>query len=280
MNGLKVNLHLTNRCNYACRYCFGKFSHANDLSLADWKTILQNLQHSGMVSAVNFAGGEPLLYPRLMELFYMAKRCGFAVSLITNGSILPSYPKRIYSYLTMLGISFDSLIPATRYALGCHDKWGRSFGLSELLSVTAVARQVQPDILIKLNTVVTRLNYDERLTQGVEWEQSLFIDRWKFLKMKPFCGNGRSNLALAPSDAEFQLFCQQNPLHHGEAVYEPDLTHSYIIVDNHGDLIDNGKTDGYHVIGSLLQEDFAALMKRYPLNFDRYQNRYTKTKIL
>ena len=36
----KVNLHITNKCNFKCAHCFGKFS-PTDLRFKDWKKVSQ-----------------------------------------------------------------------------------------------------------------------------------------------------------------------------------------------------------------------------------------------
>lgn len=42
---LKVNLHITEKCNFHCRYCFAHFNNKKDLLFEAWKEILaMNLQ--------------------------------------------------------------------------------------------------------------------------------------------------------------------------------------------------------------------------------------------
>ncbi|MBQ3646630.1 MAG: radical SAM protein [Synergistaceae bacterium] len=70
MNNLKINLHITEHCNFTCRYCFAPFNHRADLPIENWKKVINDLKSDGNISAINFAGGEPLLceLPQLVEV--------------------------------------------------------------------------------------------------------------------------------------------------------------------------------------------------------------------
>ena len=62
-----VNYHITNRCNYHCTYCFGKFDGQKDPSLKDAKSIIDNIaeyfaRNDIVNGRINFAGGEHTLY--------------------------------------------------------------------------------------------------------------------------------------------------------------------------------------------------------------------------
>jgi len=85
--GLKINLHITQKCNYHCRYCFAHFENERDLAVGDWKRIIDNIYASGDVDSINFAGGEPVLYSGFPELLAYARNKGFRLSVISNGSL-------------------------------------------------------------------------------------------------------------------------------------------------------------------------------------------------
>ena len=57
--GLKINLHITQKCNYHCRYCFAHFENEKDLAVGDWKRIIDNIYASSDVDSFNFAGANP-----------------------------------------------------------------------------------------------------------------------------------------------------------------------------------------------------------------------------
>ena len=82
MNGLKINLHITERCNFKCKYCFAIFNRKKDLPLESWKKIIDDLKADGRISAINFAGGEPVLYKNFPELIDYAKNLDFKLSII------------------------------------------------------------------------------------------------------------------------------------------------------------------------------------------------------
>ena len=41
-NQLKVNLHITEKCNFKCRYCFAHFENKQDMGISDWKRVIDN----------------------------------------------------------------------------------------------------------------------------------------------------------------------------------------------------------------------------------------------
>lgn len=273
LTNLKINLHITHHYNFHCRYCFAKFHNPKDLDGNGWKKVIDNLKQSGMVTRLNFAGGEPVLHPDFPEIVEYAYQQGFELSLITNGSLMADpkrFPRYLFSKFSMFGISLDSANPHTLRQLGCCDAGGKVFGPDELLHIVWQARTANPQIQIKVNTVVSQLNKDEQLTH---LSQLAKIDRWKFLKMKPFENAVFSNKDLQISDSDFTRFMRHNP-NTGESVPEYSLERSYIIIDNAGNLVDNQGDEDYQDVGSLLEEPFEQLFSRYHFDADLYQSRY------
>lgn len=103
---LVVNWHMTEACNYRCRYCYSKWHaesagkelfHSPEASAAMLAEIYRyfspdNQARLGMQwnsVRLSLAGGEPLLYSReVVGIVALARELGFKVSLITNGSRL------------------------------------------------------------------------------------------------------------------------------------------------------------------------------------------------
>ena len=275
MNHLKVNLHITERCNFKCRYCFAHFEDKNDMGLSDWKRVIDNLKRSGMVTQINFAGGEPVLHKDFAEIVDYAYGQGFELSVISNGSLLldrANLPQDFFRKITTLGISVDSIVPETLQKLGCCDAGGNVLTKEKLVQLLSVAKTENPDLVIKLNTVVTNLNVGEKLTH---LERELPVARWKFLKMKRFDDGKRTNKSLEIGEEMFQAFLRRNARMQGASISESSLTRSYIIIDNRGSLIDNAE-DNYKTVGSLLCEDFRTVFSRYGFDEKLYADRYEK----
>ncbi|HNX49454.1 MAG TPA: radical SAM protein [Thermoanaerobaculaceae bacterium] len=85
---VNVRIELTSNCNLRCGFCYKHRSgNANALSLSAWGEVLGDLRTLGALS-VAFTGGEPLLYPQAIELMRLARGMGYAVHLLTNGTLL------------------------------------------------------------------------------------------------------------------------------------------------------------------------------------------------
>ena len=269
----KVNLHITQKCNYACKYCFARFDHDNDLPLDQWKHIIDNLKNSGIVDAINFAGGEPVLHKDFPVIVNYAYEQGFKLSIITNGSLMLNpalMPPELFAKFETLGISVDSINPETLVALGACNKSQEVLTYEKLSKLIALARSINPSIRIKLNTVITNLNADEDMTTiGKE----LSIDRWKMLRMKLFIHDNFNNASLLTNQAEFDSFVARHAEVSRDVVPENDMTRSYIMVDNQGRLLDD-ETEDYKVVGNLLAEDFRTVFARYSFDEATYASRY------
>ena len=273
MKNLKVNLHITESCNYRCRHCFAHFDRKTDLPLKSWRAIIDNIKASGLVSAINFAGGEPVFYRGFNELLRYAKDNYFEVSLISNGSLLLNpklFKPENFECLSTLGISVDSLNENILIKLGRCDVNHNVLSEERLCEIINTAKRVNPSIKIKFNTVVSKLNLHECLTQI---EQKIHVDRWKFLKIKAFNDNNFSNLNLLVSDDEFAYFIARNKRTEGPVILEKTTARSYIVIDNQGNLLDN-LNEKYEIVGNLLHESFADVFSRYQFDRELYKSRY------
>lgn len=89
-----VQMELTWACNNNCEFCYNYWRNqkrganfAFESSLADKKRVIQELAQLG-VSSITFTGGEPFLYPGLLDLAYYAKDLGLLVHINSNGTLI------------------------------------------------------------------------------------------------------------------------------------------------------------------------------------------------
>ena len=66
-DGLVINLHFTDACNFRCKFCHSHFEKTH-LSLDNWKKIIDNIMNDVKVKRFNLAGGEPLAAPYIQQL--------------------------------------------------------------------------------------------------------------------------------------------------------------------------------------------------------------------
>lgn len=81
----RMDLALTYRCNNRCVHCYNEAARAkNELTIGDWKQVLDGLWEIGIPHVV-FTGGEPTLIPFLPDLIAHAENLGMITGLNTNG---------------------------------------------------------------------------------------------------------------------------------------------------------------------------------------------------
>lgn len=143
---LVINWHVTEACNYACRYCYAKWDKPGSQRelIHDWAGTTRLLQELSAYFApesadhplagamdwtsirLNLAGGEPLLFcQQVLRIAALARELGLSVSIITNASLLtPVLAEGLAEHLSLLGVSLDSARGATNRQIGRLDRRG------------------------------------------------------------------------------------------------------------------------------------------------------------
>ena len=102
---ITIELHLTNKCNIKCNYCFFKDRHNSDtLSTEDAKMIIDDFVRMGVKGLILSGGGEPTMHKDFKSIVKYAYAVGLDIGLITNGVIYPD----VLKYLTWVRFSLDT----------------------------------------------------------------------------------------------------------------------------------------------------------------------------
>lgn len=173
----------------------------------------------------------------------------------------------------------------------------RRFHLRRSVKKTEDLRKVNPDIKIKLNTVVSAHNYNEVL---VERFAELHIDKWKILRQRPFDGNPgignyqfnaflRNNFnenlmqtnAPKPHKDLLAAFiaCEdiERPSEPQQVIYIEDsdaMIESYLMISPDGRLFQNGSEE-YTYSRPLTEVSFAEALSDIKFDSEKFESRYT-----
>jgi MoaA/NifB/PqqE/SkfB family radical SAM enzyme len=186
MTGISLLWALRSPCNLGCSYCYfgtieehrdtppdqvGVLSHLarTELTLADIAAFVQTLRES-RVERVFLAGGEPLIWPPIMDVVSAIKDTGVQVVLCTNG--IPLNRPHLVERILALGVDGVSVSLDSADA-GYNDTWrparNRVDGHATVLSgvralLAARGNGVAPRV--GLYTVITRLNTSAIVSVG------------------------------------------------------------------------------------------------------------------
>ncbi len=247
-----VNFHLWKPCNMQCRFCFATFHDVGPNNLPqghlpreDCLMVVEALARAGF-DKINFAGGEPTLCPWLPELIRQAKALGLTTSMVTNGSFVTgTWLDRVDGALDWAAVSIDSVDPEKLKRTG---RTTRAGPLREADYLRVMAMLKQRLTRVKVNTVVTRSNYDEDLAAFIA---SARPERWKLLQVLPVRGQNDGLVDdLVITREEFARYVARNRyVETLGIVVVPEsndlMTGSYVMVDPAGRFFDN--VAGTHV---------------------------------
>lgn len=130
------NYHLTNACNYGCKYCFGKFPCAS-LPIVQAEIVVENIKRYFVENLIergrmNLVGGEPLLYPEIGELISFINELGMDASIVSNGSLLSENLLEAWrGKVSCIGLSIDSVNEQTNVVIG-RSSCGKTLSILEL----------------------------------------------------------------------------------------------------------------------------------------------------
>jgi MoaA/NifB/PqqE/SkfB family radical SAM enzyme len=147
-------LQVVRRCNQHCRFCSNPPT-GGELELGAARAAIDDFCARGYYGVV-LTGGEPSLWPWVVELCRYARERGLAVRMITNGSRLGE-PGLLASYLEAGLRHFHVSVQTCRASLG--DGLSGVPGSVERAMV-ALGRLGEVDATVHVNTVIGRFNAD------------------------------------------------------------------------------------------------------------------------
>ncbi|KAF2873273.1 hypothetical protein BDV95DRAFT_440525, partial [Massariosphaeria phaeospora] len=215
---ISVNYHFSRKCNAECKFCFHTELDSYHAPREDAEKGLKLLKDAGM-QKVNFAGGEPFLYPKLL-----GQMCKFAkvdlqlesVSIVSNGTkVSEKWLREHGPYIDILAVSCDSFDAATNAKIGRADRAsGKPF-----------------------DNVQALLNAEEDMVETVK---ELAPFRWKVFQMLLVEGENenanriRDARELVVTDEQFEAFCAKHKAVKG---FTPEsnalMKTSYLILDEY-----------------------------------------------
>ncbi|QEE14493.1 viperin family antiviral radical SAM protein [Promethearchaeum syntrophicum] len=239
-----VNLHITNRCNYRCKFCFARNrSLGSELNESQWMKIIDMLAEGGCMK-LNFAGGEPTLIPYLSNLIQHTKNYGIFTSIISNGTgIKKKFLNDCHKDMDLIGLSLDSPCEKKELILGRtlnHSKNGRYSHLETIEKANKLIKSF--NIPLKINTVLTSINWNDDFYSLITLLKPV---RWKILIVHqiPSINNQFFKQSQVPSETQIDFFLQYhkglNPIFENENI----LNQSYCIISPDGRFIQNYKNE-------------------------------------
>jgi AdoMet-dependent heme synthase len=88
---ITLEIYPTLRCNLDCQFCDTTDRHRppqQELSSAEWCQIVTDAAEMGAKQLFVLGGGEPFIYPAIMDILRVAKECGLWGMITTNGTFL------------------------------------------------------------------------------------------------------------------------------------------------------------------------------------------------
>ncbi|KAF2140422.1 uncharacterized protein K452DRAFT_352140 [Aplosporella prunicola CBS 121167] len=240
---VSVNYHFSRRCNKSCGFCFHTATTSHTESLENAKRGLCLLKDAGM-RKINFAGGEPFLYPDFLG--HLVNFCKEdlaleSVSIVTNGSLVKeSFLRKSGHNIDILAVSCDSFDEDTNMKIGR----GSGNNVQKLYRIRDWCKKY--GIKFKINTVVCKLNTQEDMNHHIAALQPF---RWKCFQVLMVKGENESDKRLRDvrkfliTDDEYACFflvAESNQL----------MAKSYLILDEYMRFLDR---DGRAPSASILQ---------------------------
>lgn len=262
-----------------CKFCFATFQDVKStvlpkghLSRIDSLKVIDEIIKAGY-SKITFAGGEPTLCPWIDELIIRAKKGGLTTMLVTNGARLSGkILNKVENYLDWITLSIDSINRETLIETGRSER-NKPMNENEYLKI--INEIHSKNIRLKLNTVVTSINYKENLSQFV---LKMKPERWKIMQVLPIKGQNDSLVEKFLIDQkQFQNYVLNNSsvTENGIKIISEnndEMTESYIMIDPAGRFFDNANGT-YNYSKSILEVGIITAFEEVKVKSEKFINR-------
>ena len=272
---LVINWHLLEPCQLKCKYCYAEWEKAKlPLIFKDEQLSYQLIKEIATLAnnstiRLSFAGGEPLLDNQISKKIQWAVDESLSVSLITNGDFLEKKINHSDIHnLSMLGVSIDSFCTRKNILIGRATLSERTPNYKEISDYLNNAKEINPNIKIKINTVVNRFNFDDDMSEMIN---CIRPDKWKVLRVLPAT---EKSMKQKITDSQFAQF-KKTHKHIDGVQFEDnqDMFHSYLMIDPYGRFFFNSNNT-YEYSDCILEVGIEKAMEQIEFDIHKFEERY------
>jgi len=199
----EVSLEVTHRCPLDCQHCYNNLpisdpeARKSELSLQEYTLLFDELVEAGCLWLL-FTGGEVFARKDFLEIYTLAKKKGFLITLFTNGTMItPRIADHLAEYrpfsieITLYGATRETYENLTRVP-GSFDR-----------CMTGIRLLLERHLPLKLKTVPTTVNVHEVYEMKRFAEQDLGVE-FKFdplVNPRTDCSQSPLRVRLTPEQA-------------------------------------------------------------------------------
>lgn len=246
--------NITSRCNETCKFCYRE-TNMKDLTFEEQKKVIDILASVGILK-LTFAGGEPLLIPRINDLILYAKSKGLVVSMTSNAILIDEKQLNfLLENLDWLTLSLDGATDEIQTLMTRHSKHATK--VREILEYASAYKKGK--CRIKINTVVSKKNY-KNVQDIADLVKKYNVTRWKLMQFTPLRSYAKEaqgefeirndEFVIAYNKAKLAMGSKVNRV---EATCSDDIEQETFTVFPNGD-VRVAKNHQEKTIGNLLQD--------------------------
>ncbi len=254
----EVCLFLTLKCNQHCKYCH-RFLGIDEICTEDNIKIINKLADEG-ISNITFTGGEPLLYPGIVELVKYAKEKGMKIKVISNGQILAENQnmREIYNYLDSLTLSIDSINNEL------NEKMGRGYNHYKNIK-TVLNSLLEFDLKVNINTVVSKMNIGTLEPLG-NFIKDYNINAWRIFKFIPLRETAKLNkdmfeISRVDFKANKPLFTSFPNIQKIEFREDDDMESKYVLIMPNGNVVITENKEDV-TVGNIMENSLSDILEK------------------
>ena len=276
-HNLVINWHLLEPCQLKCKYCYAQWDTAQLSEI--YKDSQKSEQLISEIASLikedrsvrlSFAGGEPLLDKKLSLKIDYACQVSLTTSIITNGGLLDEeFLHEVCPKLSIIGVSIDSLDREKNLKIGRRTLTGKVPDYEKIIRYLKRAKEINPKIRVKVNTVVNPFNFDDDLSPLIE---EIGPDKWKVLRVLPATRKSKNSTI---TDAQFEIFKSKHS-HVSCAQFEDnqDMANSYLMLDPFGRFFFNSDDSEYNYSDPVLDVGIETAFEQVRFDACKFSKRY------
>ena len=243
-------------CNKSCAFCHSFYTKPKELPYVDNSVILSKLIKAG-INRVTISGGEPLLYSNIYNIVKSLHCHGINVTIISNGFIPENI--EVYRNVEEIVFSLDSVDPVINESIGRGAKHQY-----EVVEALRIARQLNPGVRIRINSVVSKINMSFLNDVGL-FLRVHNISKWRLFKFAALREKSKLNKdRFQIPETDYLNIVKQ--LQKSFTVIEIqtrftiDYETMYLLLLPNGNMVRTIKQDD-QVIGNILDDDLTNIFK-------------------